>query len=65
VIYVVAGFGGAAAWPYVKTGVAEEAVFGVERVIAFVFWWLVLPAALIRKVWDTIKAVMEWLFTKS
>jgi hypothetical protein len=59
IFYAIGGFFAAGAYPYVKTGQAEEAVLGIERVGAFIFWWLVLPAAAIRFVWDIIKAVVE------
>lgn len=65
ILYVIAGFISASAYPYVKTGQCEEAVLGIERVGAFIFWWLVLPIAAIRFVWDIIKEVVRWLFTKS
>ena len=65
VFYAIAGCFGATAYPYVKTGNRDAPVLGIERVGGFLIWWLILPAAAGRCVWDVIKATVEWLFTKS
>lgn len=58
VVFIIFGiFSATSIYPYLVYGDGDRQVYGIERVIGFLFWPIVIPAAILR-------LVTNWLFTK-